>query len=704
MMVVAVLLTLLAHVAVVFAETPSAPAKPWTNPAYGQWHSATIGGGGYIQNVVPCPSDTKRFYAYGDMCGVYRSDDGGLTWRMIQGGLTPSLGNYENSGLTVDPRNADRIMLETGARNDPQGVYVSENGGGTWVKTLTAQFAGNESHKVNGFLFTRDPKNPDVVLAASIGTGVWRTEDNGKTWTDCGVRDHYCTDVRFDSTVAQRVYLCAIDSAKIKIKSVNALSGGFFRSDDGGRTWTKLVDDSPTEIVQDRANPTSLYGIFGSTTIKRSIDAGATWTPFAEGLPTTGDCKFNALAAGPNFVLTTSYDKGQYYRLGAGKSAWEPVPRTSWDLSGALYGASGRPMATSSITIDPKDPNHWFGTDFTGIYQTWDAGKTQKWTLQGIENTVVHCITPDSKEPSMVYVGLADSGGYWSTDAGASYTVVQIPYGGTNVKAIVQSSGDPNLLWEAGADGWGQWQANQLFVSNDRGRHFERLPMEDNGFPKGWRKIDSIIADPRDAKTVYVTNAHNIALNDGGVYKSVDGAKTWTWMGHGLPVGKPFFQSTPWSIWVHGPEIAISADGSMVAISNMMHQSFRFDPADSTWKQSPVNGAGTYYSVVADPLAAGRFYLASENGGVYRTDNAGVSWKRVYSESVQYVAADPRVAGRLAAGTKDGVALSTDSGSTWTVLDRSLPYRLYNKVGFAGNRLLAGSNGCGMFWYDLPAK
>jgi hypothetical protein len=45
--------------------------------------------------------------------------------------------------------------------------------------------------------------------------------------------------------------------------------------------------------------------------------------------------------------------------------------------------------------------------------------------------------------------------------------------------------------------------------------------------------------------------------------------------------------------------------------------------------------------------------------------------------------------------------LSTDAGENWTALDKNLPYRLYNKVGFAGNRLLAGTGGSGMFWLDL---
>jgi photosystem II stability/assembly factor-like uncharacterized protein len=75
-----------------------------------------LGGGGYIQNVVPCPSNPKRFYSYVDVGGVYRSDDGGQNWRMLHGALPPTSGTYEVRGLLVDPRDENRVLIATGSQ------------------------------------------------------------------------------------------------------------------------------------------------------------------------------------------------------------------------------------------------------------------------------------------------------------------------------------------------------------------------------------------------------------------------------------------------------------------------------------------------------------------------------------------------------------------------------------------------------------
>ena len=60
--------------------------------SYNGWISGAFWGGGYVQNVVLCPSDPDRCYAYIDMAGVYRSDDKGKTWRMLHGAFPDGIG------------------------------------------------------------------------------------------------------------------------------------------------------------------------------------------------------------------------------------------------------------------------------------------------------------------------------------------------------------------------------------------------------------------------------------------------------------------------------------------------------------------------------------------------------------------------------------------------------------------------------------
>ena len=129
---------------------------------YGAWRSCRIGGGGYAQNVVLCPSDPKRCYAYIDVGGIFRSDDGGQTWRMLHGSLPAPGGIYETRGLSVDPRNADVILVAIGSQwaIGPTGVYRSTDGGNDLAEDTGRLFMGNGEDRWAGFLLTRDPKDP----------------------------------------------------------------------------------------------------------------------------------------------------------------------------------------------------------------------------------------------------------------------------------------------------------------------------------------------------------------------------------------------------------------------------------------------------------------------------------------------------------------------------------------------------------------
>ena len=166
-------------------------------PTYGVWHSSRIGGGGYVQSVVFCPSDPRRVYVTVDVCGPFRSDDGGKSWRFIEGGFPPRRGAYITRDLSVDPRTADRLAVakSNNGWEAAEGIYVSDDGGRTWTRTLTAEFIGGASV---GQILARHPRNPDVLLTAAIGSGVFRSADNGQTWRPCGLKGTFPRDLRFD--------------------------------------------------------------------------------------------------------------------------------------------------------------------------------------------------------------------------------------------------------------------------------------------------------------------------------------------------------------------------------------------------------------------------------------------------------------------------------------------------------------------------
>ena len=377
-------------------------------PTYGAWHSSYVGGGGYILNIVPT-SDPQIVYAQPDVCGAYRSDDGGQTWRMIHGSLPALRGNQGVRGLVSDPRDPNFVAMTVGDQWAPKlGVFVSKDGGKNWNKTLDALVFGNGPGRWNGETLVRDPHNVNRLVAAANGDGVFESLDNGGTWKILGLKDLYPAHVQFDRARPGRMWVCA-ENFNQWVSDKNAMQvwkSAFYRSDDGGRNWTKLSDESPLQMVQDPKIAGRFYGVFGEKEIRATDDGGKTWRAMGAGLP--AGFQTYALAAGPDFVLTSTLFNGSIYRLDAGGTTWKSVKREAlqtepyWWGSHGVYNAFG--SSTSSVLVDPHDANHWYLTDWYSIWQTRDAGANWTHASQGLETTFVHNLTQDASRSNVAFM------------------------------------------------------------------------------------------------------------------------------------------------------------------------------------------------------------------------------------------------------------------------------------------------------------
>ena len=698
----------------------AAPVKPPIKPAlatsamtankpalYGQWRSAQIGGGGFVQNVIPT-SNPLIYYTHIDVGGAYRSDDGGKRWRMIHGGLPAKDGAmYHIRALSVNPRDPDDILVAGGDQWAPQGgIFRSQDGGVTWKEAQAAHFYGNGSYRWAGEVVARHPKNGAIVWAASGSDGLFQSGDGGATWKNAGLEGHYFTEIRFDKTNPARLWAAAQPEKVWRDTDYIELKGGYFRSDDGGATWQKLSDNAPSETVQDPTNPATLYGVFAGRKISRSLDGGQNWATFSEGLPIdetkepdfTSEAGFNALATGPNFVLAAS-TRGTFYRLDAGQTKWRKIERLGvteiyegekwhsamepgkWQHFGASLGA---------ITVDPRDANHWFFSDWFGIYQTRDAGKNWTLTMDGVEVTVLHALAPDPTDAGVVHLGMADNGYFFSENGGARF---EKPQGPSNCKTIAVSPRNPARVYATGDAGNGQWRAAQIWVSVDRGRNWTRSPML--GLPDMAQfSCNSIAVSPDDPFTVYATISKGVKAGEGGVYRSRDGGKSWDWISQGLPQEEVFAHN----IFGIGREIAAGKNGVLSAISRDRKTVYRFDGAQWTSARSFENQP---MSVAAG--APDTFFVGVRNEGVYRSADGGLTWNLAWKGDAAHVAVDESNPTRVAAGVAGGVIWSLDGGATWK-LDADLPYKTRPIVAISDDRLYAGTFGSGAFWMPISPR
>ncbi len=201
---------------------------------------------------INSPVDNRILYvaAYGK--GVYKSNDGGKTWELRNKGINGSLAAFE---LTIQPDGT--LFLITSAipqyKNEKTGrdvymgaVYKSIDGADTWQKLNLGEKVGFP----NGLAY--DPGNPerlylgswaDIYLSDLVGKlatenggenvlfdldgGIFMSEDGGESWTSIFNKDHYVYDVTLDAAHPGRVYC-------------NTFDQGAYRSDDYGRSWSKL--------------------------------------------------------------------------------------------------------------------------------------------------------------------------------------------------------------------------------------------------------------------------------------------------------------------------------------------------------------------------------------------------------------------------------------------------------------------------------
>ena len=222
----------------------------WTNISDSTLPGAAAG----IGAIAVAPSNAAILYAgtgesdiRGDLItgdGVFRSADSGTTWQ--RAGLEDT---HTISGIVVDPRDPDVVyaasMGHVFVPNAERGVFKSTDGGKHWDKVLYVNDSTGAANLV------MDPSNPNVLYVAmwqayrtpwrltsgGAGSGLYKSVDGGAHWTDLSHNDG------FPKGVLGKIGVAAAASAPNTLyATVQAREGGVFRSDDGGRTWTRVND------------------------------------------------------------------------------------------------------------------------------------------------------------------------------------------------------------------------------------------------------------------------------------------------------------------------------------------------------------------------------------------------------------------------------------------------------------------------------
>ena len=627
-----------------------------------------------IGAIAVAPSDHNIIYVgSGEACirgnitygnGVYKTIDGGRTWRNIGLRDTRHIG-----AVIVDPKNPNIVFVAALGHaygpNEERGVFRTTDGGATWQKVL---FKDNKTGAVDVVF---DPANSATLFASlwevyrtpwslssgGPGSGLYKSIDGGATWKrleanglPAGIMGRIGISVASDSN---RVYAL-----------IESKAGGLYRSDDGGENWIKMNEDGRlrqrawyfTHIFADPKSPDTLYVL--NTGLFRSIDGGRT---------------FNLLNA----------PHGDHHGL--------------W--------------------IDPDHPERLINGNDGGATISIDGGKT--WSTQYNQPTAqfYHVIT-DNRWPYYIYGAQQDNSSIAIKsydDDGVIGRQDWFAVGGGESGYFAPYPPDPNITF-GNAEGF----MTRFDKRTEQAVDISPWPLDPSGRGAGelvhrFQWTSPLLVSPHDPNTLYTAGEMVFrSTNAGQSWQAISGDLTRNDKSKQQPSGGPITLDIT-SVEYYDTVFALAespltkgllwagTDDGLVHVTTNGGQSWqKVTPRDlPEWSMISIIEP-SHHNAATAYIAVDRHKLDDFRPFIYRTTDSGKSWTLInrgipegsYARSVRE---DPKRRGLLFAGTETGVYFSIDDGANWQPLKLNLPTVPIHDLNIHDDDLIVATHGRS-FW------
>ena len=651
---------------------------------------------GPVRYYVFDPLDSNTVYA--NSVGLFKSTDKGVTWNLfypapseIKGRVsrgdhaeevlvTQDSTKRDVQAFAIDPENSKKLFAVISI-DKKAGAYVSDDGGLKWTKEKDL-----EENAKNIYIIPSSPKNDRTLYITGSNSIMVRSHGNWKTnKSPAGVNMLTHFTGGFDKN--HNKYIIYAIAGKSYFDPKGNISGIYY-SEDGGESWENREDgltsfnmkgaDSPEwrTIATSSGHPDVVYVSYNNMKanmdsafigVAKSEDFGKTWV-----LSWKDIIKKNGNVPSANF-----------------KSGWID------ERYGPTWGEN-----PFSIGVSPGNPDVCYATDFGRTVKTLDGGKTWEqvytrrkqdagWRSTGLEVTTGYQILSDPFDKNNVFICNTDVGLMESNDEGTSWKSATknngVPRRWQN--STYWLSFDPevkNKAWAAMSNVHDLPRPKMFRENGTKGYEGGIVVTEDGG--KSWKPVSGdigeaamthILIDPssnKEARTLY-----SCAFGK-GVYKSIDGGKTWQQKNKGIAGNEPF----AWRITRRAKDGALflvvnrrSNDGS---IGNAGDGAvYRSEDGAETWKPvilpSETNGP---MSIMADENG-GRLLLSAWGrntkgklspdigGGIFISNDDGRSWIPVLQKDqhIHDITYDPRNKTWYACGFNGSAYRSGDRGETW---------------------------------------
>ena len=555
--------------------------------------------GGRVTAVAGTVAAPATFYLGASGGGVWKTEDYGTTWNVVSDGYfeTPSIGD-----IAVAQSDANIVYVGTGSDGlrsnviPGKGVYKSIDGGATWEHIGLRETGHIGAVEI-------DPTNHNIVWVAAIGQafnaneerGVFKTEDGGKTWN----KVLYISDTVGFADIEllpgnPDIVFAAAWKAERKpwtiISGGSQEEGGLYKSDDGGKSWEKITDGLPQGLIGD-------------------IDLAIS--------PANSSIVYALVEApGDDGGMYRSVDQGRTFEQVSDDSNIRNRPFYYGNIEAdpqnadIVYSLAGRFVksvdggATWTRVIPPHDDNHdmWINPDNPDLFiqgndgganVTHNGGKT--WSTQFNQPTVeVYQVDVDDQYPYWLYAGQQDNSTTIAVPSMPPFRAQDpaawlVDAGGCETGPGVPKPGNHNIVY---ANCKGRFFVFDKRIGTEKGYYVGAANMYGHN-PKDLRyrfqRVSPIHVSPHDADLVYMASQY--------VHRTTDDGQTWETISPDLTANEPDKQV------ISGSPITRDITGEEFY--------------------------STIYSLRESPLQAGVIWSGANDGPVYVTRDHGESWQNV---------------------------------------------------------------------------
>lgn len=631
--------------------------------------------------------------------GVWRTDDGGTTWRNITDGFL-SVGSI--GSIRVAPSDPNVIYVGTGSA-DPRGnvsigkgMYRSVDNGKTW------KFIGLEKAGQIGRIEIH-PQNPDIAFAAVLGNpfganderGVYRTQNGGATWEKVlHVNDVTgATDLVMDPN-NPRILFAALWQVQRKPWTLidGGEFGGVYQSKDGGDTWKKLENGLPTGVLGkiglaiSPANSERIWALVETPDhddggLFRSDDGGTSFTRINEDRELrTRHWYYTHIFANPKDFETVYVNNVNFWKSTDGGRNFTSIP--------VLHGDC------HDLWINPMNTNIMIHSNDGGAHITYNSGTSWS-SLFNQPTAELYRVAVDNAFPYRVYGCQQDNSSISVSSAvrgGSSYLMDWIQIGGGEAGHVAVNPANANIVYAGEYTGiitrYDRAAEHIQYVTHYPQMH-DGLPLYKVKYRYQWNAPIKVSMHKPDV--VYHCSQF--------VHRSSDGGINWEVISPDLTTNKKEYQEIPGGPVQHDytgvenyttifalAESPFDANVLMAGSDDgLLH--ITMDGGKVWTKITPptLPELATINSIDFSVHKKGKVYVTAHKYRlndfkpyIFKTEDYGKTWTLITNGipsdyTTRVVREDPNREGLLYAGTEFGLFISMNDGKSWSTFQQNLP-------------------------------